>query len=277
MTPVTSLAELDREVANVRRRADAYVTNLYSDRATLEKWVNDGCLNLIVSDNSLIITRRQTSFTQLFFASSNQVVLTDCLREALRVIAKPTVVDLIGPEATIGTLSESFRVNGFTLRERLRRMSIVPPLKRSTHTQSNPSSLVAAEARLRDVESIGQALAADFDPFVDQFPSHDELERLILNHQVLVCLTQDRPAGFLLSFRHGSTALIKYWYVSPTHRGQGVGSLLMTALIESEPQPKRLLLWVKDRNQSAIERYEHFGFRREGLVDEVYCLEDTRS
>ena len=277
MTPVTSLAELDHAIAHVRRRADAYVTNLYSDRVTLEKWVNDGCLNLIASDNSLMIARQQTSFTQLYFASSNQVVLTDSLREKLRVIAKPTIVDLIGPESTIKTLSESFRVHGFVLRERLRRMSIIPPLKRSTDTQTSRLSLVAAKARQQDVEWIGQALAADFDPFVDQFPSPEELLRLILNHQILVCLTEDGPAGFLLSFRHGSTALIKYWYVSPAYRGQGVGTLLMNALIESAPQPKRLLLWVKDRNQTAIERYEHFGFRREGLVDEIYCLEDTPS
>lgn len=274
MTPVTSITDLDQAVAAVRRQADHYVTNLYSDRPSLEQWVADRSLTQVTTETSLLLVRQRDDFNQLYFAAINQDALSNTLQQTLSEITRPVIVDLIGPASAIKPIGDNFLSHGFRLRERLLRLSVVPPFKRSSHVF--PSNLHVVEARPTDVEWISAALSADFDPLVDQFPSHEELDQLIANRHVLVCLIQDQPAGFVLCYRNGSTALVKYWYVSPAFRGQGVGSALMSALVEPAPRPKRVLLWVKDRNQVAIERYEHYGFQREGLVDEVYCLEEVR-
>lgn len=274
MTPVISLTELDQTIAAVRRRADAYVTNLYADRPSLEKWIADRSLTLLNDDDCALLLRRRDGFSQLYFAASNKTTLGQAITQSLSEIARPTIADLVGPAASIESVSSLFKSHGFAMRERLIRMSVAPPLKRSADAKCQTST--ATLARESDIDWILQALSADFDPCVDQFPSREELAGSISDRQVLTCHLNDQLAGFVLFSRNGSTTNLKYWYVSPAARGSGVGSSLLSTLLESEPKAKRVLLWVKERNHTAIERYQHYGFQREGLVDEVYCLEDIR-
>ena len=61
--------------------------------------------------------------------------------------------------------------------------------------------------------------------------------------------------------------------VSPTHRGQGVGKLLMEKMHDYAKTfgAERMLLEVRVSNQSAIGLYEKYGYERYGLRENYYA------
>ena len=61
--------------------------------------------------------------------------------------------------------------------------------------------------------------------------------------------------------------------VSPTHRGQGVGKLLMEKMHDYAKTfgAERMLLEVRVSNQSAIGLYEKYGYEKYGLRENYYA------
>ena len=61
--------------------------------------------------------------------------------------------------------------------------------------------------------------------------------------------------------------------VAPTHRGQGVGKLLMEKMHDYARTfcAERMLLEVRVSNQSAIGLYEKYGYERYGLRENYYA------
>ena len=68
----------------------------------------------------------------------------------------------------------------------------------------------------------------------------------------------------------GMAALTAMW-VDPRFRRQGIGALLLQAVIDWAKRAgySRLILWVVDGNVNAERLYEREGFRRTGAVQEV--------
>jgi len=65
----------------------------------------------------------------------------------------------------------------------------------------------------------------------------------------------------------GFTSLLRYWYVNPAYRDQGIGAQLIRTFFQLSRGTKRILLWVVSNNGDAIARYQHYAFTRERLVD----------
>ena len=61
--------------------------------------------------------------------------------------------------------------------------------------------------------------------------------------------------------------------VAPTHRGQGIGKLLMEKMHDYAKTfgAERMLLEVRVSNQSAIGLYEKYGYERYGLRENYYA------
>ena len=61
--------------------------------------------------------------------------------------------------------------------------------------------------------------------------------------------------------------------VAPTHRGQGVGKLLMEKMHDYAKTfgAERMLLEVRVSNQSAIGLYERYGYEKYGLRENYYA------
>ena len=74
----------------------------------------------------------------------------------------------------------------------------------------------------------------------------------------------------ILLFEDGELANIA---VAPTHRGQGVGKLLLEKMHDYARTfgAERMLLEVRVSNQSAIGLYEKYGYERYGLRENYYA------
>lgn len=277
MTPIFEIAQLDRAITAVRHRASAYTTNFFCDRNWLTERISRQCLGAIEFDDVVLICRKDTTFTQIYFAAAGPEALEARLAESWHQLPRPAVVDLIGPQSSIGPLTDLFVKRGFRTHERLRRMVRTLPLdgtQSETPVAARQSGFSVEPALEADADWIEQRMQSDFDRFVDQLPLQSDLLHTISEGRVLICRVDSQSAGFLLYERNGSTGLVKYWYVDAAYRGHGVGSALMNRFAQTRPVPKRILLWVKEHNKTAIDRYVHYRFQWEGLFDHVLVLEE---
>lgn len=78
-------------------------------------------------------------------------------------------------------------------------------------------------------------------------------------------------AGFILgALTDTHTLRILMLCVEESKRGKGVGTALISALIEEFPKAERIFLEVKVRNKTAIKFYERIGFRITDFLPNFY-------
>ena len=103
-----------------------------------------------------------------------------------------------------------------------------------------------------------------------------ELRAAIAQQQILVARRDGEVAG-LLFLRHkeclprcGSGRWAKF-------RALKLGSALMRRYFTTQNVVKRFVLWVAADNANAIQKYEHYGYKPDGLVDYVLVNQLIRS
>ncbi|MBS1839935.1 MAG: GNAT family N-acetyltransferase [Acidobacteria bacterium] len=76
-------------------------------------------------------------------------------------------------------------------------------------------------------------------------------------------------AGSLLDESDATRAQLVSMWTAPTHRGRGVGRLLVNAVLDwgKDRNVRTLLLMVTSNNESAIRFYERLGFARTGRTE----------
>lgn len=93
----------------------------------------------------------------------------------------------------------------------------------------------------------------------------DGIQLLKVDHQL---------AGYAILLLHKGTALARLYSlaISPRFQGQGLGRVLMEAMIEKAKAAHRfaLRLEVREDNQGAIQLYRQLGFRELGRLTEYY-------
>jgi ribosomal protein S18 acetylase RimI-like enzyme len=175
------------------------------------------------------------------------------------------VVDVIGKPADAVVQASRFAAAGFERIASLERMAMV----RSAVEPKNDLTSKVSDATPNDVESILHLLQSNFDKYIDQLPGRDDLQAAIEKRNILTLRIDDRIAGFLYFEITGYSAVVRYWFVDSVFRDRGTGSLLMRAFLNRCMGVTRVLLWVISTNRNAIERYHHYGFVQENLVDYV--------
>ena len=75
--------------------------------------------------------------------------------------------------------------------------------------------------------------------------------------------------GFIIYEDMGYTAYIRYWFVHPDYRDQGIGTKLITSVFQKTQKATRYLFWVNRNNDNAMKRYLHYGFLPEDLNDNI--------
>ena len=61
------------------------------------------------------------------------------------------------------------------------------------------------------------------------------------------------------------------------HRALKVGSALMRHYFATQNAVKRFVLWVAADNVNAVQKYGHYGYKPDGLVDYVLANQLVRS
>ncbi|HEV8292718.1 MAG TPA: N-acetyltransferase [Tepidisphaeraceae bacterium] len=84
----------------------------------------------------------------------------------------------------------------------------------------------------------------------------------------LLALRDGQPVGYMGVLAVGEIGRIDEVYVAKSHRRQGIGSLMLSRVLEicARSLFKHVLLSVNPKNSAAIELYQKFGFQKIGEI-----------
>jgi len=256
--------EVGAEVRRIRELNREFITNFYAAPEPLRDWASQGVLSLARRVCATLLFRRDRHFEHLYHVAASRADLAEALASLEPIPGLPIVTDLVGRPEDVAPVSEIHSENGFENYVELVRM--VRPGGSLPDSNSEAST---DYAHLGDIPAIMAFLDRQLDPLRDQIPETDEIESAIARRSILIDRSAGVPRCLLLFEDTGRTSAIRYWYVDSECYGGGVGGPLMRTYLREHPSTARFLLWVVGANADAIAKYEHYGFRRENLIDQI--------
>jgi hypothetical protein len=104
-----------------------------------------------------------------------------------------------------------------------------------------------------------------------------EIEFAIQARQVLLARHHNEIAGLLFFETQGFSSTLRFWAVAAEYRALKLGSALMRQYFATQSAVKRFVLWVAADNLNAVQKYGHYGYKPDGLVDYVLANQLVRS
>jgi GNAT superfamily N-acetyltransferase len=263
MQRVESREALLESIGRVNRQAKEFTTTFFATPQQIEDWIDRGVLLQLVNTEGVLILRRSRDCSYVYHVAQSN----ESLSRALTTLngGATWVAELVGrAEDTCGS-ARVYGEHGFVERATLVRMARTNE-GASSDTVNDTQVLFAQRNELDDVaEFLGQLL----DPLVDHIPEKRDLESAIAGQQVLIVRRDDGVGGALIFETTGATSHLRYWYVRPSLRGQGIGAQLVQRFLQLCRASRRIILWVAQVNSDAIAKYEHYGFRKEEIADRI--------
>ena len=179
-------------------------------------------------------------------------------------------VDLVGSEEALRDVIDALASAGFRPYARLQRMARAGGPMAPSASTNNVSVILAEQG---DGPAVLDLLEAGFDRFADQLPLLREIEAAIAARQILAVKVDGFLAAALFFETQGFTSSVRYWAVAAQFRDRRLGAVLMRRYLESHSAVRRFTLWVVADNRNAIEKYRHYGYEPDGLVDHVLVNE----
>ena len=252
------------------RRAGPLMTNFYPVPDKLQRSVERGQLFSITVGNVLFVLRRDRDFLHLSFVASSAAELATAVREVVASISDTVTVDVLGPRDRVAGITELFTSAGFRGHCELHRMTKVTKQAEPAPAPPDPEVVLASRD---DAAALAGMLETALDRYTEQIPDEDEMARAIADRKVTVVRaprdSASPIAGMLFSEVTGQSSLLRHWVVDPAHRDQRVGARLIRRYFADCKDVRRFLLWVISDNHNAIDRYRHYGYQQDGLIDQV--------
>jgi ribosomal protein S18 acetylase RimI-like enzyme len=120
-------------------------------------------------------------------------------------------------------------------------------------------------------------LESAFDRYADQLPRAYEIEGAIAARQIMAIKCDGVLAALLYFETQGFTSTVRYWVVAEGFRSKRFGAALMRHYFASQAAVRRFILWVTADNENAVQKYRHYGYSPDGLVDHVLVNPMIRS
>ena len=174
--------------------------------------------------------------------------------------------DLVGNEASLAALIGALEGAGFRRYSHLQRMAR-PAKPHAFGASTNDGEVVPATQA--DATGVLALLDASFDKYADQLPVLYEIEAAVEAGQMFVVRGNGDIAALMHFETQGVTSTVRYWAVAAAHQNRRLGSALMRRYFESQSAVKRFILWVVAGNRNAVEKYQHYGYAADGLIDHV--------
>ena len=263
MIPLPSVAAIYAQMDQARR-AGPLVTNFYPVPDKLQRSIERGELFSISAGPVLLVLRRDRDFLHLSFVAPTAAELATAVREQLAQVGETITVDLLGPRARLAELVAVLTHAGFADHCVLQRMTRVT--SEVTATSPDPQIKLAGPD---DAPALAAMIDAAHDRHAEQLPTEDELARAAADRQILVIKSGAAIAGVLFFEVTGQSSLLRHWLVDPACRDQRIGARLMRRYFADCSDVRRFLLWVVSDNDNAIDRYRHYGYQPDGLIDQV--------
>jgi ribosomal protein S18 acetylase RimI-like enzyme len=274
MSPVKTVSQVFDAIQQAKTGASAFCTNFFPMQSKLEGWIRHDELLSEIRDGAAFFLRKDRDFWHLYFCAANMPALQRELAGLRNAQTDPIVLDLIGKETMLADLLRLFETSGFRRYARLVRLtrsslsSSEGERARVTGLES-PNAPELTFAQATDSEAISTLLGSSFDRYADQLPSPYELQDAIAHHNILTAKMNGTLAALLFSETHGLTSTVRYWAVAEQFRALRLGSILMRHYFAAQNAVRRFLLWVAASNENALQKYQHYGYAPDGLVDHV--------
>jgi len=257
-----SVAALHEQMDRARR-AGPLMTNFYPTQDKLQRWIEEGTLFSMTAGTALFVLRRDRDFLHLYYMASRAADLVPALHELSS--NETLTVDVLGKRAQVDEIAEQFVNAGFRGHCVLHRMTMTNGAGLAPATDD--PEVVFADAD--DAAALASMLEAALDRYAEQIPDEDEMKRAAAERKVLVIRSDAAIAGMLFFEVTGQSSLLRHWLVDVAHRDRRVGARLMRRYFSDCKDVRRFTLWVISDNDNAIDRYRHYGYHQDGLIDQV--------
>jgi hypothetical protein len=266
MGPLATVGQVFDAIQTVKSNAPEFCTNFFPLQPKLQGWIDHGELFGEVRDGAAFFLRKDRDFRHLYFCAANRESLAREIAGLMELKREPIVVDLIGNEAVLNDLSNLMKSEGFKPYRTLYRMARI---RQSDSQPSVADGTPVDYAVSTDAPVIWALLSRAFDRYAEQLPTLYEIEAAIDHHQILATKHNGTLAGLLFFETQGLTSTVRYWLVDEPFRAFRFGSALMQRYFAAQTTVRRFLLWVLADNENAIQKYRHYGYAADGLVDRV--------
>lgn len=265
MRKITSFEEVCGLMTEIRNLKKGFITNFYPDPLRISLWCQYGSLFYELQSDTLFFLREEVGFTYLYYCSSSEERLKESLIDFFdKREDRIWIVDLIGANES-GSYRQLFTDQGFSEYTSLIRMSRI-------NTSKNADLRTIAginNADSCDVQELQLLLHTYFDPYAEQLPLEEEIIQWIEVGHLLVCRLNGKIVGFVIYDLSGKTQYLRYWFVHPDYRENGIGSNLWRESLFRGKDTRRQFFWVIQTNENAIKRYIHYGFQPEEMYDYI--------
>ena len=247
------------------------VSNFFPDEKRMTRWCENGTFSCEERNETMFFVRRQETFSSLYFLSGSVDALAKDSVGFLEDYSGRLVVDVLGRDAVREPLETAFKSAGFNALTTLQRMSRRTPAEMYEHEGG------ICVANVDDAAGIHNLLTTNFIAEEEQLPSLEEVNDWIVARSIFVARdeTEHDIKGFVVFDLAPAALYLRYWFVSPDVRGNGIGGKLMRSMFAAGANTKRQYFWVKTDNENAIKRYRHYGFEFEELKDTVLAYGQT--
>ena len=265
MIPVERSGFVLERADAVKAASRSMVTNLYASQEALESWIRAGSLFHEAIGETSFFFRKDADFFHLLYVSPSGDVLAQDLKEIssrAEILTADVVTKATGTEAVLGL----FEGGGFHLSTTLVRMC-------RTGNPGGEDQGVVDEVRFARADEAGrlhEVLNRHFDRYAEQIPSPAEIAADIGRERFLLIDQEGIVAGLVHFEIAGLTSHLRRWFVNPARRGRNVGSRLLRRYFTLSGRATRFILWVLEGNGNAIDRYQHYGYRVDDLVDTIF-------
>lgn len=254
------------------RNEGLIVSNFFPDEVRMTAWCRDGAFFEQRCGDTQFLFRKQAGFRNLYFMSKSSDAIIVDLEAFLSENGKERwVADLIGPDSVCRPLESAFASHGFNPLTTLQRMW------RRTPIEAYSQQPDVDRANHEDAADIKSLLNRYFIAEEEQLPSIEEIDRWI-DAGTLYLVRGDSAhsiLGFTIFDLTPAALYLRYWFVHPDSRGEGVGGRLLKSMFAAGSTTKRQYFWVKADNDNAIKRYQHYGFQFEPMKDVVMAYTST--
>lgn len=247
------------------KRAGPLMTNFYPTPEKLQRWIHGGTLFSMTAGNVLFVLRRDRDFVHVSYLAPGAEDLVAALPELTGSARETLTVDVLGKREQTDAIAELFEKAGFQRHTALHRM---------TMTNAGQLAPVADDpeivfANADDAAVLVGMMEAMLDRHAEQIPDADDLKRAAAERKILVIRSGAAIAGILVFEVTGQASLLRHWIVASAHRDRRVGARLMHRYFSDCKDVRRFILWVISDNDNAIDRYKHYGYQQDGLIDQV--------
>lgn len=246
----------------IHKNAKVYMTNFYTWKESIEKWITWGQLEIALSEKAFFLLRRGKFYTQVYYFADGTESVISGLRE-LTTIKDALNVEFLGK---VDTMRESFE------QARLKYYISFDKMTKISQFGEDSAMSYGEFAKRDDAGKICDILVDSMDSEADQIPEMCEIIDYIEKQNAIVLRSEDGRdiISCILWTRMGRGMIWKYWALNPSYKGTVYSMKLLDDFLNLNGSVNRSTLFVRIGNPAVI-IYKKIGFNYDGVKNYVYC------